>query len=110
NLIDNAVEAMTESSGDRLLTVATEHLCDRELVRLVVSDTGHGIEPGDREKLFQPYFSTRKRGTGLGLAIVSHIITDHNGKIRIEENSPRRACFIIELPVIPNPMAEAACG
>src|SRR5262249_12728168 len=68
NLIDNAVEAMTACPEERLLSVATEHLKAKEVVQLVVSDTGHGIAPGDREKLFQPYFSTRKRGTGLGLA------------------------------------------
>ncbi len=106
NLIDNAVEAMATmatmaaKNGEHTISIVTEHLRERELVRLTVSDTGHGIDTGDREKLFQPYFSTRKRGTGLGLAIVSHIITDHNGKIRIEENKPRGARFIIELPVI----------
>lgn len=100
NLIDNAVEAMSDGNGDRLLSIGTEHLRERELARLTVSDTGHGIAPGDSEKLFQPYFSTRKRGTGLGLAIVSHIITDHSGKIMVEENRPRGTRFIIELPTV----------
>jgi PAS domain S-box-containing protein len=101
NLIDNAVEAMIASPGEHLLFITTEYLRDRELARLIVSDTGHGIAPSDREKLFQPYFSTRKRGTGLGLAIVSHIVTDHAGKIRVEDNKPRGSRFIIELPAPP---------
>lgn len=99
NLIDNAVEAMASTPGKHQLTIQTELVSEREIARLIISDTGHGIVPEDREKLFQPYFSTRKRGTGLGLAIVSHIITDHQGKIRVEANQPRGTRFIIELPV-----------
>jgi signal transduction histidine kinase len=70
--------------------------------RLIVSDTGHGIRPADRDKLFLPKFSTRDRGTGLGLAIVSHIIADHKGRIWIEDNQPQGARFIIELPAATN--------
>jgi two-component system nitrogen regulation sensor histidine kinase NtrY len=53
------------------------------------------------EKLFLPYFSTKKRGTGLGLSIVSRIIEDHHGSIRVEKNDPVGTRFIIELPVVP---------
>ena len=52
-----------------------------------------------KEKLFLPYFSTKRRGTGLGLAIVSRIVEDHHGSIRVEENSPVGARFIVELPL-----------
>ena len=69
-----------------------------DAVQLIVADTGHGIHPRDRDKLFLPKFSTRDRGTGLGLAIVSHIIADHKGRIWVEDNHPRGARFIIELP------------
>ena len=65
----------------------------------MVSDTGHGVTPAVKEKLFLPYFSTKKRGTGLGLAIVNRIIEDHHGSIRVEENSPIGTRFIVELPV-----------
>ncbi|HNB70303.1 MAG TPA: ATP-binding protein [Acidobacteriota bacterium] len=106
NLIDNArhaIEAAADrsgnyDSGEKRITLATEYRPDQDLVRLSVSDTGQGISADDRERLFQPYFSTRKRGTGLGLAIVSHIVTDHNGRILVEENQPHGARFIIELP------------
>ena len=49
--------------------------------------------------LFLPYFSTKNRGTGLGLAIVSHILAEHGGRIRVEDNRPTGARFYIELPV-----------
>jgi signal transduction histidine kinase len=51
-----------------------------------------------RERLFLPYFSTKQRGTGLGLAIAAKIVQEHHGTIRVEENKPAGARFIIELP------------
>ncbi|HKP14322.1 MAG TPA: ATP-binding protein, partial [Blastocatellia bacterium] len=115
NLIDNAIEALSsdgrggnggngsaKESGEKRITVETRLLKSGDAVRLVVSDTGHGIQPRDRDKLFLPKFSTRSRGTGLGLAIVSHIIADHKGRIWVEDNQPRGARFIIELPTSRN--------
>jgi PAS domain S-box-containing protein len=99
NLIDNAAEAMTESPL-RQLTVATSHLSGG-LVELSVADTGCGISVADKEKLFLPYFSTKARGTGLGLAIVSHIVTEHQGSVRVEDNTPQGARFVVELSALP---------
>jgi hypothetical protein len=65
----------------------------------MIADTGHGINREVKEKLFLPYFSTKKRGTGLGLAIVRRIIDDHHGSIRVEENKPAGAKFLVELPL-----------
>ena len=59
-----------------------------------------------REKLFLPYYSTKKRGTGLGLAIVSRIVEEHHGSVRVEENSPVGARFVVELPVCTTPPME----
>ncbi|MGH9935531.1 MAG: sensor histidine kinase, partial [Blastocatellia bacterium] len=98
NLIDNAAEAMAEIAGDRRITIITREVAERESLELIVADTGPGIPPEDRERIFDPYFSTRKRGTGLGLAIVSRIVAEHQGRIRVQENPPRGARFIIELP------------
>jgi two-component system nitrogen regulation sensor histidine kinase NtrY len=67
-------------------------------VQLEVTDTGRGVPARDREKLFLPDFTTKGRGTGLGLAIVSRIVSDHHGTIRVEDNRPHGARFIIELP------------
>jgi signal transduction histidine kinase len=60
-----------------------------------------------KEKLFLPYFSTKRRGTGLGLAIVSRIVEDHHGSIRVEENSPVGTRFIVELPLAQDMVAAA---
>ncbi|MCL6507159.1 MAG: ATP-binding protein [Bryobacteraceae bacterium] len=81
------------------LSVVT-HAPAPETVELIVADTGCGISPEAREKLFLPYFSTKGRGTGLGLAIVSHIVAEHNAHIRVEDNRPMGARFIIELPAL----------
>jgi nitrogen fixation/metabolism regulation signal transduction histidine kinase len=93
NLIDNALEACGPA-GEIVV-----RLSDRSgSVTIEVSDTGRGIPSRDREKLFLPDFTTKGRGTGLGLAIVSRIVADHSGTIRVEDNRPRGARFIIELP------------
>jgi signal transduction histidine kinase len=63
-----------------------------------VADDGPGIDPADRDKLFVPHFSTKKRGSGLGLAIVSRIVQDHYGAIRVEDIAPHGARFVVELP------------
>lgn len=98
NLIDNAVEAL-DSSDERRITIGTRHDVAREMLVIEVADTGEGIPLSDVKRLFQPYFSTRGRGTGLGLAIVLRIISEHGGRIRAENNAPRGARFVIELPV-----------
>jgi nitrogen fixation/metabolism regulation signal transduction histidine kinase len=98
NLVDNAAEAM-QNSLVKEIQISTAVAEERDTVEIVISDTGHGVTPELKEKLFLPYFSTKKRGTGLGLAIVSRIIEDHQGSIRVEENRPVGARFTVELPV-----------
>ncbi|MEZ5332600.1 MAG: ATP-binding protein [Thermoanaerobaculia bacterium] len=93
NLLDNAVAAV-EPPGTVQVAVAQDdgHLTIR------VSDSGAGIPPEARAKLFLPHFSTKGRGTGLGLSIVHRIVTEHHGTVRVEENEPRGTVFTIELP------------
>jgi len=100
NLIDNAAEAMQDSLL-RELTLCTRLLTSGRgssaMVELAVADTGPGITDEMRERLFLPYFSTKRRGTGLGLSIAAKIIQEHQGSIRVEKNLPAGARFIIEL-------------
>jgi len=98
NLIDNALNALADSSEKKEIVISTRQDSDKSILRVEVADTGLGIEEGDFRRLFQPYFSRRDSGTGLGLAIVQRIILEHGGRIRAERNHPRGARFIIELP------------
>lgn len=95
NLLENAVAAM-----DNKGTVAIRTTYDQELkmVSCSVADDGPGISAEVKSRLFEPYFSTKKGGTGLGLAIVTSIVSDHNGFVRVHDNIPRGACFVVELP------------
>jgi two-component system nitrogen regulation sensor histidine kinase NtrY len=95
NLVDNAIEA-TNRTGT--IVIETVHHPNDNLVRLVVSDDGPGIPEGEREKLFLPYYSTKRRGSGLGLAIVRRIVAEHGGSIEVTDNVPRGTRFTIELP------------
>ncbi len=98
NLVDNAAEAMQDSLV-RNLDVITQ-LGPADTIELIVADTGAGVSPEDREKLFVPYFSTKGRGTGLGLAIVNNILSEHHAHIRVEDNEPEGTRFTVEIPVI----------
>ncbi len=98
NLVDNAAEAM-QNSLLKEIHISTALIGKQDTVEIVVADTGHGVTSEVKEKLFLPYFSTKRRGTGLGLAIVSRIVEDHHGSIRVEENSPVGTRFIVELPL-----------
>lgn len=97
NLVDNALDAL---DGEGEIVIRTRYLKGKALVTLEVVDTGPGIPQADRERLFLPYYSTKRGGTGLGLAIVHRIIGEHAGQIRIEDNVPKGTRVIIELPAL----------
>jgi two-component system nitrogen regulation sensor histidine kinase NtrY len=97
NLIDNAAEAL-ETATVREITVSTSVQNDAETVEICVRDTGHGISPEDKDRLFLPHFSTKNRGTGLGLAIAARIVAEHGGTIHVEDNFPVGSKFLVELP------------
>ncbi len=94
NLIDNAIQSKTGR-----IWLNTSYDPSLEVARIEVADEGEGIKEEEKDKLFLPYFSTKKDGTGLGLAIVSTIISKHRGYIRVKNNEPKGTRFIIELPV-----------
>jgi len=102
NLLDNAVAAVDalggkEKEGHIIVETHLDPLMN--LARIEVIDNGCGVSPEDKPFLFEPYFSTKASGTGLGLAIVNTIISDHHGYIRVKDNLPRGARFVIELPL-----------
>lgn len=97
NLLENAVAAMEEMGT---IEISSHYDPELKIVDFRVADDGPGIAPEDRARLFEPYFSTKKTGTGLGLAIVNSVITDHGGFVRVKNNVPRGACFVVELPVV----------
>ncbi|MGB2714336.1 MAG: ATP-binding protein [Vicinamibacterales bacterium] len=106
NLVDNAVEALggthaaPRPDGDApRIVVETHRDAVNGVVRVIVADNGPGIPAADREKLFMPYYSTKRRGSGLGLAIVRRIVAEHGGAIDVQNNEPQGTRFVIELPV-----------
>lgn len=97
NLFENAVAAM---DGKGTVEIATAYDVELKMISCSVADDGPGVPPEIKARLFEPYFSTKKGGTGLGLAIVTSIVSDHNGFVRVRDNKPHGACFVIELPAV----------
>jgi len=101
NLIDNAIGALGD---DGRIEIHSNYNPTLQMANFSITDNGCGIAAEDRPRLFEPYFSTKKSGTGLGLAIVATIISDHNGYIRVKNNTPTGTAFIVELPTSGNPL------
>jgi signal transduction histidine kinase len=102
NLILNAVEAMgSVEAGPRELLISTEQ--DQRGVLVAVRDSGPGIDPADRERVFETFYTTKPSGTGMGLSICRSIVDAHGGKLSAEANDPHGAVFRFTLP-------EAATG
>jgi two-component system, NtrC family, nitrogen regulation sensor histidine kinase NtrY len=99
NLVDNAVEGVRDV-GNAEVMVETQYDPMTRIVRLSVSDNGRGIPAYLKNRIFEPYVTTKKQGTGLGLAIVKRTVEDHNGYVRALDNQPKGTRFVIELPVI----------
>ena len=96
NILDNAIDA----NGSRgTVVVETTYEAELGVARVAIADEGPGVAPEEQDKLFLPYYSTKRRGSGLGLAIVKRIIAEHRGHVRVEKNQPKGARFVIELPV-----------
>jgi two-component system nitrogen regulation sensor histidine kinase NtrY len=96
NLVDNSIAAIREQGE---ITITVRHDAASNKVLIEVADNGTGISNQDKSRLFEPNFSTKKTGMGLGLTIVRTIVSDHNGTIRVQDNHPSGAKFVIALPV-----------
>lgn len=106
NLFNNAMEAM-ENGGRLSVEAAPVQDNGQRLVKIDVTDTGRGIPPEDRGRLFEPYFSTRTGGTGLGLAICQRIIGEYGGNIRVRSELGKGTTFSITLPEAPEAKTES---
>lgn len=95
NLLINAVEAL---EGKGMIAASIDSLKDRQQVRVVIEDNGHGIEPHIVPKIFIPFFTTKTHGTGLGLSLVQKIVLAHNGRIEVQSTEGKGARFVLTLP------------
>jgi PAS domain S-box-containing protein len=100
NLVFNAIEAISVNTPEKNGVIIITGVLEDKDFHLSVSDTGPGIKPEFHEKLFEPFFSTKKQGLGLGLSICHAIVESHGGTIRVENNSWGGASFHIFLPHI----------
>ncbi len=95
NLLENAAQ---HSSEDGEITLAVSGPA-RGMLTIRVTDAGEGLDPGSLDKVFEPFYTTRKGGTGLGLSIVRHIVETHGGAISIGNNEPPPGCTVtVSLP------------
>ncbi len=107
NLISNAVDASSEGSPIKISTKEVtlnesgrvDSLATRRYARVAITDQGKGIDETAMDRIFEPFFSTKKRGTGLGLAIVKQIVEMHDGKISLDSPAGKGTRFIIDLPL-----------
>lgn len=98
NLVENGIAA-SEKEAQPEIVVISQFVNDFKILKISIVDNGIGIPTRDRQRIFEPYFSTKEMGTGLGLPIVKSIIEDHGGIIRALPNSPRGTKMYIELPI-----------
>jgi two-component system, NtrC family, sensor histidine kinase PilS len=105
NLLINACQAMPK--GGEITVTARSYSGtkeDTDWCEIIIADTGQGIANDDRDRIFNPFFTTKTGGTGLGLAIVYRIIEDHRGTITVESVPGKGTQFIIRLPIIEEPV------
>jgi two-component system nitrogen regulation sensor histidine kinase NtrY len=112
NLLDNAVQALrrtteaAEGLPEGKIIVRTTYDRKRKIAIVEVADNGPGIRAADKARIWEPYFTTKREGSGLGLAIVNSVVAEHQGTVRVFDNSPRGSKFIIELPVAPQTVTQ----
>jgi signal transduction histidine kinase len=97
NLVENALQSMPDGGT---LEVLAEPADDRTIVAITVRDTGTGLSPEVRDRLFEPYFSTKSSGTGLGLAIVRRSVEAHGGRIEVESRQGSGTAFRMRIPAV----------
>lgn len=104
NIIVNAVQAtedLTDEKGEITISTRLELADDRPRIRISICDNGCGVQPEQKDRMFEPFFTTRTKGTGLGLAIVKRIIDQHHGTVCLRPGEYGGACAIVILPTGP---------
>jgi signal transduction histidine kinase len=99
NLLRNAVEACVGASLAPVVVIQSELDRAQRLSRITVEDNGPGINPADRERVFRPFFTSKRSGTGLGLALVQKIVVFHNGRIAVGTSPLGGASLQVSLPL-----------
>lgn len=99
NLMVNACDAMVNGGAIVIHEEPPSKTSHPKNIVIKVSDNGPGVPNSIREKLFQPFFSTKEEGTGLGLSIATRIVNEHGGKLGLESKEGQGATFIITLPI-----------
>ncbi len=99
NLLRNAIEACQRAGVVPLIRVHGDLDTVEHMVSVAVHDNGPGLPVADRDRLFQPFFTTRSNGTGLGLALVQKFVVTHNGHVRADDHPDGGAVFTVHLPL-----------
>ena len=102
NILRNAIEAIDESAEERRVTVRGSHRNDasgKAWAMVEIQDTGAGIQPGDLQRIFIPFFTTKSKGHGVGLALAHRVIIDHGGTLAASNSTVGGAVFTIKLPL-----------
>lgn len=104
NILNNAVAAVRSHSSAEVPLVSVLVSYDRTASRasIEIADNGCGVPAADKNRIFEPYFTTKKGGTGLGLVIVSSVVSDHQDEVRIFDNKPCGTKFVVTLPQHPH--------
>ncbi|HZO99795.1 MAG TPA: ATP-binding protein, partial [Terriglobia bacterium] len=97
--ITNAIQAMPKGGRISVSALCKEMNGRDDVIEMRFADTGPGISPADRERVFAPYFSTKETGFGLGLAITKKIVEDHGGRIYATDGQMPGTVMVIELPL-----------
>lgn len=95
NILINSVQAI-EKEG--IIRISSSYLQEKELIRVVISDNGVGIDTQDLGKIFKPFYTTKSYGTGIGLSIVDRVIKKHGGEVAIKSQVNRGTCFEVSIP------------
>ena len=98
NILTNAIQAMPLGGQVRIFAVITKAPNGEESLDLHFADTGPGIPPAEREKVFAPFYSTKATGFGLGLAIAKKIIEDHAGRVFVDNGDTPGTDLVVQLP------------